>query len=198
MLAPVEENPILCYSQCDLPSYPQSSLPRPTLISPLTPPSSSCRPTLLRLPSRASSVLWSGATPPLTQGSGPPGEGWAIPESLWCAALCPSVLMVQSPLSKATWELHSGACLTRSGPTETPSTPAAEVRCSFVEPEKMRFSHWRSPGHACCLNLNEGKNNALSNAILHLMCPKLRRPTLSRRIRDAATSSPVPDTCYNG
>lgn len=78
-------------------------------------------------PLKSLAVLWSGATPPLTQGSGPPREGWAIPESLWCAALCPCVLMVQSPLSKATWELHSSACLTHSGPTETPSTPT--VRC---------------------------------------------------------------------
>lgn len=66
------------------------------------PPPHPAPPSLKSLP-----VLWSGATPPLTQGSGPPREGWAIPESLWCAALCPSVLMVQSPLSKATWELLS-------------------------------------------------------------------------------------------
>lgn len=70
-------------------------------------------------------VLWSGATPPLTQGGGPPREGWAIPESLWCAALCPCVLMVQSPLSKATWELHYPARWTHSGPTEAPSMPTA-------------------------------------------------------------------------
>lgn len=76
-------------------------------------------------PLESLAVLWSGATPPLTQGGGPPREGWAIPESLWWAALCPCVLMVQSPLSKATWELHSAACWTRSGPTDVPSMPTS-------------------------------------------------------------------------
>lgn len=109
---------------CVIPTVICPCIPSPRrLRRPSSPPCNSGGPTLPRLPSRALAVLWSGATPPLTQGGGPPIEGWAIPESLRCVALCPRVLMVQSPLSKATWELHSSACLTQGGPTEAPRTP---------------------------------------------------------------------------
>lgn len=83
-------------------------------------------PQLVAPPLKSLTVLWSGATPLLTQGCGPPREGWAIPESPWCAALCPSVLMVQSPLSKATWELHSGTRPTHRGAAEAPCTPTEQ------------------------------------------------------------------------
>lgn len=109
---------------CVIPTVICPCIPSPRrLRRPSSPPCNSSSPTLLRLPSRALAVLWSVATPPLTQGGSPPIEGWAIPESLRCVALCPRVLMVQSPLSKATWELHSSACLTQGGPTEAPCTP---------------------------------------------------------------------------
>lgn len=140
ILAPVEEKPT--YSLV-FPLW--SALVSPVLTASADPhlPLQLLPPHPAPPPLKSLAVLWSGATPPLTQGIGPPREGWAIPESLWCAALCPSVLMVQSPLRKTTWELHSSAWITHSGRTETPCTPTVRVCCSRscqcnVAPEKAR------------------------------------------------------------
>ncbi|TNN48050.1 hypothetical protein EYF80_041755 [Liparis tanakae] len=63
------------YSHCAVPSYPQSSPPRPTLISPPDSPPSSRRPTLLRLASRASASSDLERHRHLPKGSGAPREG---------------------------------------------------------------------------------------------------------------------------
>lgn len=148
-----------------------------------------------RSPLKSLAVLWSGATPPLTQGSGPPRVGWAIPESLWCAALCPSVLMVQSPLSKATWELHSSACLTHSGPTEN-SQHAHCVQCVVLSWNQRgwdaaSFNFWRwikrrevfVMCHTFQKNTNPNEEKAINDAQLSrssLLKPKWRENNACR------------------
>jgi len=131
------------YSHCDLPSYPQFLLPRPPPVSPTTAPRSAS-PQEPGYP-----LIWSDITTyPRQQSS---GEGWAIPESLWWAALCPSVLMVQSPLSKATREHHTCARFTHNSSTKNSTVQhVAHVFCQHVvKSEQVRFyfkmaEYWRS------------------------------------------------------
>lgn len=115
-----------------------AALAWPSSPTPVSSRNSRC-PTLCRLPSRALLSSDLERHRHLLVAAVLPEKVWAIPESPWCAALCPCVLMVQSPLSKATWELHSTACWTHSGPTEARSVPTARTAVSLVEPRRKGF-----------------------------------------------------------
>lgn len=132
-----KNQPILCYSHCDLPSYPQSSLPWPTLISPLPPPPTPATPPCSASPQEPRCpLIWSDTTTYPRQRSSQRRLSY------------PRVPVVCSPLSLCSYgsvtieQSHMGAplqCLPNPQWSHRNSQHAhCAVCCSFVEPERMR------------------------------------------------------------
>lgn len=127
--------PILCYSHCDLPLYPQSSPPAPTLISPLQ----------LRRPHPAPPPLQSPDCPLIWSDT----TTYPRRRSSRSRLSYPRVPAVCSPLSPCSYgsvtieQSHMGAplqCLPNPGWSNRSSLHAyCGVYYSFEETEKMRY-----------------------------------------------------------